>query len=100
MDVESDRQHEANSSCPQKCLYKVVTSATFIGVMLGGLSLLASGTFKEQVNHEESEGKVQYSLRIKGLFGLSQVLYSIVGQCLSCIDRLPTKVSFGMINAQ
>lgn len=95
-DLESNRiEQETTSelSCPQRCFYKLVNQATFSLVLFSGLSLTAAGVFKEQVNHDESEGSISYlTLNFSALLGFIMVLYSILGICLNWFGRISIKV--------
>lgn len=81
----------------RKCLYRVITTATFNLALLAGISLLASGSFNEQVGYDEGEHtndrKLHFNLHPLALFGLVIIAYAILGHCLNCTNRLPGKVS-------
>lgn len=102
MDIENNAGNEQQTStildCPKKCCYKLAIQATFNIVLLSGLSLMTAGVFKEQVSYEESEsGKLQFTLNLKALLGLLMVLYSLIGICLNCLNRLNCKVGIQLV---
>lgn len=95
-DLESDRTQQQTTSelrCPQKCFYILVTQATFSLVLFSGLSLTTAGIFKEQVNHDESEGDITYlTMTFSALIGLLMIIYSILGICLNWLGKINVKV--------
>lgn len=98
-DIESNRVEQLRTSelsCPQRCLYKLITQATFSSVLFSGLSLMTAKVFKEQVNYDEierEEGKLYISLNLSALVGLLMIFYAIFGICLNWLNKINVKVS-------
>lgn len=83
-----------------KYLYDVTTFLTFAMTLIFGLSLTASGTFKDLVGLESDsiKPKLHFKLQFSSLLGVLMSLYSLLGFYLICVSQLRGKVSYTWIH--